>query len=299
LFDLVVNLIEKDPNRKSLLKTIFFHGVSTLRLIKFFNHFSIEDIDSDLFESINTRLFCDIFEPNSLPSSRWNNSPIFHSKKNIDTLLQLFQDHFHETSNPVESFKSIVRENEKMKKEIETLKKYSKPIQVNFSGCKGVISTLRQNDSSSIELSSSSDLNPYLCKEHILKPDGKYWFSRDEPNSWIQFKFKTNQISPSSYVIRNKASSYSDFHFSPQGWKLEGSIDGIKWEIIHEVRNCESFRKDEQEVIFSCETEDFFSFLRFTQTQENLKNFHDPVFQPQHCFLLNYVDFSGEIISSE
>jgi hypothetical protein len=61
LFDLVADLIGRDPNRKSLLKTIYFPGVSSSRLTNYFNIFSAEDIDSDLFESIKTHLFCDIF----------------------------------------------------------------------------------------------------------------------------------------------------------------------------------------------------------------------------------------------
>jgi hypothetical protein len=71
LFDLVVDLIGRDPNRKILLRTIFFTGVSSSRLINYFNTFPVEEIDSDLFESLKIRLFCDVFQPNSVPSSRW------------------------------------------------------------------------------------------------------------------------------------------------------------------------------------------------------------------------------------
>jgi hypothetical protein len=49
LFDLVIDLIERDPNRKRPLKNIYFPGVSTTRPINFFNNYSFEEIDFDLF----------------------------------------------------------------------------------------------------------------------------------------------------------------------------------------------------------------------------------------------------------
>jgi hypothetical protein len=118
--------------------------------------------------------------------------------------------------------------------------------------------------------------------------------SKNEPNSWVQFNFKNKQILPSSYFIRNCSDGNSDF--SPQGWKLEGSNDGKSWISISEIQNCEKFREKSQEAIFSCQTDQFFSFLRFTQTQENLCRFHG--LWPSDSFLLNFIEFSGKIIFS-
>jgi hypothetical protein len=152
LFNLVTDLIGRDPNRKILLKLIYFPGVSTEHLVNFFSNFPADEIDSDLFESIKTRLFCDIFQPNSLPPSRCRNPPTFRSKEEIDKIFQLLQDHFQETSNPVELIETLLRENEEMKnqiqqqnKEIENLKKHCKLVQVNLNGCNGIISNLKQS----------------------------------------------------------------------------------------------------------------------------------------------------------
>jgi hypothetical protein len=86
-FDLVTDLITRDPNRKSLLKIIYFPGVSTTRLINYFIDYSFEEIDFDLFESIKVRLFCEVFQPNNLPSSRWRNPQTFRSKEQMDEIF--------------------------------------------------------------------------------------------------------------------------------------------------------------------------------------------------------------------
>jgi DNA gyrase/topoisomerase IV subunit A len=154
----------------------------------------------------------------------------------------------------------------------EIKKSGSNAIQVNLSGSNGIISSLRQNDPNPVLLTSSSNDSSSCPPENILKRDDNYWISKNEQNSWILFNFKNKQISPSGYLIRNKADG--NYIFSPQGWKLEGSNDQSKWITIHEVQDCQKFRSNDQEASFSCQTDQFFSFLRFTQTQENLMKFH-------------------------
>jgi hypothetical protein len=91
LFDLIVDLIARDPNRKSLFKIIYFLRVSTIRLINYFSDYSFEEIDFDLFEFIKVKLFCEVFQSNNLPSSRWRNSSTFRAKEQMDENLELFQ----------------------------------------------------------------------------------------------------------------------------------------------------------------------------------------------------------------
>jgi radical SAM superfamily enzyme len=52
LFNLVIELIKKDSNRKVLLKSIFYPGVSSSLLISYFRDFPIEEIDYNLFNSL-------------------------------------------------------------------------------------------------------------------------------------------------------------------------------------------------------------------------------------------------------
>jgi hypothetical protein len=398
LFDLVVDLIGSDPNRKILLRTIFFPDVSSSRLINYFNTLPVEEMDSDLFESLKIRLLCDVFQPNSVPSSRWRNPPTFRSKEESDKIFNLLQSYFHKTSNPVQLIQSLINEKEKAEKTIQEMKNQfqiekeemnnqfqnekeemknqlqnvqsekeeirkenvqlknqlqnvqnekeemknqfqeekeevkkenvqlknqneelkmqnekliqpvqqqnvkiensdSKAVQINLSGYNGIISSLKQNDPNPVSFKTSSN-NSNRPPENVLNPDAKFWVSNHIQNSWIQFNLKGKQISPSGYFVGNKSDS-GWYKHSPQGWKLEGSNDESKWETIHEVTNCSSFRENDREATFSGQTDKFFSFLRFTQTQENLCRFHNPKCSPNHYFLLNSVEFSGKIIARE
>jgi hypothetical protein len=182
---------------------------------------------------------------------------------------------------------NVLNENEKLaqlvqqqNKEIENLKNISNTVQVNLSELKEIISNLRQNDPNSVVLTSLSDCDSDYGKENVLNPDDKFWCSNNVENSWIQFHFTKNRISPSKYLIRNHSNWY---YHSTQSWKLEGSNNESNWELIDNVTNCEIFKQNNQEKTFSCQTEKFFSFLRFTQTQENLFRFHNPSFSFELC----------------
>jgi hypothetical protein len=153
---------------------------------------------------------------------------------------------------------------------------------------------LKQNDPNPVLVTSSSNCDSNCISENVLNVNQKCWLSNDIPTSWIQFNFTNTKIAPSKYLIRNESDYWV---YSPQGWKLEGSNNGSNWETIHEVRDCEIFRKENQEASFSCETSQFFSSLRFTQTQENHFKFHCG--SSHHHFLLNFVEFAGKIISNE
>jgi hypothetical protein len=127
LFSLVVRLIEKDSNRKILLNSIFFPGVSSSLLISYFKDYPIEDLDSDLFESLKQRLFCDVLLPTSLPSStRWRKPPKLLSTKEIEDILELLHNHFPQSSNPVEQVEFLIHEKQNSKIEIEEMKRENK-----------------------------------------------------------------------------------------------------------------------------------------------------------------------------
>jgi hypothetical protein len=230
-------------------------------------------------------------------------------KEAIEKMIIQIQEITNESENIQRESISLEHQNQKLKiqnekltqtvqqqnKEIENLKETFKLTEVNLSETNGIISYLKQNDPNPVLVTSSSNGNPFEIPENALNVSDTIWSSKDIPNSWIQFNFKNMKIAPSKYLIRNKSSNW--WEDSPQGWKLEGSNDGSNWESIHEVRDCESFRQANQEASFSCETSHFFSFLRFTQTEEDLFKFHGG-WSSYHYFLLNFVEFAGKIISN-
>jgi hypothetical protein len=65
LFQLLIRMISTDPNRKILLKIIQLPFVSADFLINFIRDYFVDDLDSDFFENLKERLFCDIAKPNT------------------------------------------------------------------------------------------------------------------------------------------------------------------------------------------------------------------------------------------
>jgi hypothetical protein len=90
LFNLILELIKRDSNRKVLLKSVFYPGVSTSLLISYFKDFPVEEIDFDLFNSLKERIFSDVFLSDPFPSSnRWRNPPKSQSKKEVEQIYQM------------------------------------------------------------------------------------------------------------------------------------------------------------------------------------------------------------------
>jgi hypothetical protein len=127
LFQLIIQLIERDSNRKVLLKSIFFSGVSSNLLNSFFKNFPVEEVVSGLFESLKARLFCDVLRPRSLPlPSRWRNLSLFHSKEEIENIFKLYQNPFQQSTDSAELIQSLIKENEEMKHQLQEVKSESK-----------------------------------------------------------------------------------------------------------------------------------------------------------------------------
>jgi predicted RND superfamily exporter protein len=105
------------------LKSVFYPGVSTSLLISYFNDFPVEEIDSDLFNSLKERIFSDVFLSDSFPSSnRWRNPPKSQSKKEVEQIYQMLQNHFSQLPNPVEQLQTLMNENQEMQITIEETK---------------------------------------------------------------------------------------------------------------------------------------------------------------------------------
>jgi hypothetical protein len=122
LFNLVIDLIKRNPNRKSLLKIIYFPAVSTSLLINYFNNFPVEDIDSNLFESFKARFFCDIIMPNSIPFQlRWEILQHHAQKKKSKKFSSYFKIIFILSTNFAELIKTLFREKEELKNQLQNV----------------------------------------------------------------------------------------------------------------------------------------------------------------------------------
>jgi hypothetical protein len=122
LFQIVVKLIDKDPKRKALLKMINFLFVSSSFLKQFFEDFPLDEIDFDLFSSLKCRLFHDISKSDLLPTRRRRKTQNILSQQEIDEFFQIISSNFGENIHPVQQTKDLIKENQRMKQEIDKMK---------------------------------------------------------------------------------------------------------------------------------------------------------------------------------
>jgi hypothetical protein len=110
LFNLIIDLIKRDPNRKGLLKVIYFSGASAS---PFMNYFAMFLLTKQIMVSLNLSkqdyftLFSLYFNCLSNP-----NSIIIHlhaKRKKMKKNYSLPITHFKEASNPCEPDKQFVR----------------------------------------------------------------------------------------------------------------------------------------------------------------------------------------------
>ena len=61
-------------------------------------------------------------------------------------------------------------------------------------------------------------------------PTSNYFLTDNHPNTYICYEFKNHRIIPTHYTIRSRPDGYH----SPLNFRIEISIDGFHWEVIHD-----------------------------------------------------------------
>jgi hypothetical protein len=64
LFGLVRHLIEIDPKKRSLLKTLHFDYISSELVVDYFQQFPVDELDSDLFQNLIQQMFSSSIQQN-------------------------------------------------------------------------------------------------------------------------------------------------------------------------------------------------------------------------------------------
>jgi hypothetical protein len=186
-----------------------------------------------------------------------NDSPIQKTKnlihenqlmeKEIEEMKEIITSLRKENSNIESLIQEIKDENQKLKTEFQAkinqqkeviiqlqnsqIKEQEKTIEssgtsIGFTDNHGIIHSLKQNPSNQILLS-CSELRSDYPPENVFTLDNKGWWSTNKPNSWISIQFPSKKISVSGYLLRTYGNPCKI-----QGWKFEGSNDGINWNII-------------------------------------------------------------------
>ena len=112
-----------------------------------------------------------------------------------------------------------------------------------------------------IELTASSVRTGWDMKNIFFIDNKGYHTGNSGPNQYLQFNFKENLISISSYSIKSRTDSSQS-----KSWKVNASTNGINWITIHEVI-------EDLEMCISGKTKSFFinnqshfKFIRFIST---------------------------------
>jgi len=144
-----------------------------------------------------------------------------------------------------------------------------------FSGIfNGLSKKLGRNlaDSSDVDVTASSIMDSPNGPKNVMKNDDSYWHSQDIPNSWIQFDFKQNKVSITSYSLH--------VFYCLKSWKVEGSINGSTFDIIDNkvdticFKDCEGkFYDPNSQKNFSVQPNNkFYKIIRITSTSKKWNN---------------------------
>ena len=135
----------------------------------------------------------------------------------------------------------------------------------------------------SITVSSSTS-----CRNHNYDVidhnfDG-YWFTTNEPNSWIMVDFKDHSLQLTNYTIKSDGNNANHL----QSWAIEGSNDSTNWEQI-DKRFTNSLCQNYATETFNCSSQKpkFYRYIRLRQTGKN-SNFLD-------YLMISNIEFFGKL----
>ncbi|OHT01448.1 hypothetical protein TRFO_31779 [Tritrichomonas foetus] len=133
-----------------------------------------------------------------------------------------------------------------------------------------------------IKITASSDPEQ---KVHFVADSewDSYWYSENEPDSWIQFDFQNYLITLTDYTIQSDGSDGNHL----MRWAIEGSNDGFIWEILDNriTQDLDGFYIIKT---YSVNTRKAFRYIRLKQTGKN-SSFQD-------FLLISNLEFFGSII---
>jgi hypothetical protein len=267
---LVKQLIEVDSKKRSLLKTLRFHYISSDLVLDYFHRFPVDELDYDLFQNLIQQIFSSSIQQNQSIRQYRNQQKITVYEEN----------------------EKLRKEIEKSKNEIEQLQQENvklKTIEIPISGYNGIISELRKATSNSVVVTcSSEDSSSDKCQNVLNHDDNSRFCSKSIENSWICFEFINKKVLLSAYLLRHQIWNDS---YVLRNWKVEGSNDNVNWFMIDKKENDQSLHQTLQEATFQCQPPSPCSFIKITQIGKNSAN--------DLRIFLNFVEFSGKVFEKQ
>ncbi|WP_196426577.1 discoidin domain-containing protein [Lysinibacillus cavernae] len=128
--------------------------------------------------------------------------------------------------------------------------------------------------SASSEYSIGSVFSAYLAfngQINTTAPLDCWATSKNINTGWLQLDFgKPTEVNLYSISTRGeKATAQFAFTSAPNTWKLEGSNDGVSFDVVHEISNETSWSANNSELIFSLPEKVSYRFYRLNVTRNN------------------------------
>lgn len=106
-----------------------------------------------------------------------------------------------------------------------------------------------------------------------------------ESEGWIQFDFGNRKINLTSYTIRSSPEGL----YHPKTWRVLGSDDGEKWDILDRQTNNSSLNANSIKQRFKCDqSNSYYRFIRYIQDDSWYKN-------REYCIGFSCIEFFGSI----
>ena len=114
-----------------------------------------------------------------------------------------------------------------------------------------------------------------------------YWCSENQPNSLVQFDFKSRRVCLSHYSLKGSTQGY------PKSWELEVSNDNATWESIDSSSGGSGLRKNKSARIYKCPgaKDKFVRYVRLRHTGENSNR--------RYNLYLSRIEFFGKLKNPE
>ena len=251
LYDTIVSLsCEKGEGFLVLLRYVEFAFLSEPKLIEFLEHIFPCFVDASVWVSICAclRRFCSSKAKEDLmKSARYHSMPAVSSIE-FDT--------FSSTSG----------------------------------GFNGIVAHLRgecggnPHEKGVISITASSTESSAQCHEVVDYGWSSFWFSKDEPNSFIQFDFKSRRVCLSGYSLKSHNGTGQFF----VSWVIEVSDDGSTWEAVDE-RNTQDLVGANKVKTYECSRQSN-KFVRFVRMRQTGKNNY-----PDDYLILSQIEFFGKL----
>jgi hypothetical protein len=165
---LLIEMINRDPNRKILLKVIHFPFISSHLLINFLQDYSIDDLDSDFFERLKQRIFCEIAKSTTeIPSGRWIQNWHCISRKDIEDIFSILLEHDQENENLLDQIKKLIEKNELIKSQNQKLQSQIESLQSDNAKLKNQLSSV-QNENAEMKKQLTSSQKEILDLTHQI-----------------------------------------------------------------------------------------------------------------------------------